>query len=115
MEPDTGLYEDIAITDLKHGWLTRCIAVGCILRDLFPDTDAVLFLTGITQREFVAKFNALLQESLVGNEIQTGSLELVLHKYFKELDQPSIFDRSLEPEDEEYILMSLHKEECVYP
>ena len=36
----------------------------------------------------------------------------VLHEYFKELDQPSIFDRSLEPEDEEYVLMSFTKEEC---
>ena len=50
-----------AITDLKHGWLTWCIAVGCILRDLFPDPDAVLFLTLVTQKEFVAEFNALIQ------------------------------------------------------
>ena len=59
-----------AITDLKHGWLTWCIAVGCILRDRFLDPDAVLFLTCVTQNEFVAEFNALIQESLVGTEIQ---------------------------------------------
>ena len=63
-----------AITDLKHGWLPWCIAVGCVLRDLFPDPDAVLFLTHVTQKEFEAEFNALLQEFLVGTEIQMGSL-----------------------------------------
>ena len=121
----------------------------------------------------MAEFNALLQESLVGTEILTGSLVSacireavargiryrkkdetlalsppgrvmmlmglvspwanityggcrylrearvetlrkysVLHEYFGELDQPSIFDRSLDPEDEEYVLMSLNREEC---
>ena len=37
-----------AITDLKHGWLTWVIAVGCMLRDLFPDPDAKLFLTPVS-------------------------------------------------------------------
>ena len=63
-----------AIADLKHGWLTWVIAVGCILRDLFPDPDAILFLTHVNQKEFVAEFNAIIQEALVGTEIQTGSL-----------------------------------------
>ena len=63
-----------AITDIKHGWLIWCIAVGCILRDLFPDPNAILFLTRVNQKEFVAEFNALLQESLVGTEIQTEGL-----------------------------------------
>ena len=63
-----------AITDIKHWWMVWCIAVGCVLRDLFPDPDAALFLTRVTQWEFVAEFNALLQESLVGTEIQTGGL-----------------------------------------
>ena len=121
----------------------------------------------------MAEFNALIQEALVGTEIQRGGLasaqtreavargiryrrkggtlalsppgrvmmltELVspwanityggcrylrearletlrkysvLHEYFKELDQPSIFDRVLDPEDEEYVLMALPREEC---
>ena len=63
-----------AITDLKHCWLTGCIAVGCILGNLFPDPDPILYLTRVNQKEFVAEFNALLQESLVGTEIQTGGL-----------------------------------------
>ena len=45
-----------------------------MLRDLFPDPDAILFLTRVTQKEFVAEFNAIVQEALVGTEIQTGSL-----------------------------------------
>ena len=36
----------------------------------------------------------------------------VLHEYFGELNQSSIFNRSLSPEDEEYVLMSLSREEC---
>ena len=35
------------ITDLKQSWLTWVIAVGCMLRDLFPDPDAILFLTRV--------------------------------------------------------------------
>ena len=35
----------------------------------------------------------------------------LLHEYFKELDQPSIFDRVLDPEDKEYVLMGLSREE----
>ena len=38
----------------------------------------------------------------------------VLHEYFKELDQPSIFDPVLDPEDEEYVLMGLLRDE-VHP
>ena len=63
-----------AVTNLKHGWLTWCIVVGCILHDLFPDPDAILFLTRVTQKEFMAEFNALIQEALVGTEIQTTGL-----------------------------------------
>ena len=63
-----------SISDLKQGWLTWCIAVCCILRNLFPDPEAILFLTRVNQKKFVAEFNAPLQESLVGTEIQTGGL-----------------------------------------
>ena len=48
--------------------------VGCLLRDLFPDPEAALYLTGVTQREFVAEFNALLMESLIRTEIQSKDL-----------------------------------------
>ena len=41
-----------AIADTKHGWLVWCITVGCILRDMFPDPDSILFLTRVTQRDF---------------------------------------------------------------
>ena len=60
-----------AIADLKHGWLTRIITMGCILRDLFPDPDMILFLTRVTQRDFVAEFNTIIQEALIGTEIPT--------------------------------------------
>ena len=43
--------------------------MGCILRDMFPDPDSILFLTRVTQRDFVAEFNAFLQEALVGTEL----------------------------------------------
>ena len=62
------------ITDLKHGWLTWVITVGCVLCDLFPDPDAILFLTHISQKDFVAEFNIIIQEALVGTEIQRRSL-----------------------------------------
>ena len=35
-----------------------------------------------------------------------------MHEYFKELDQPFIFDQVLDHEDEEYVLMGLTREEC---
>ena len=139
-----------------------------MLRDLFSDPHAALFLTIVTQWEFVTEVNALLKESLIGTEIQTagltsaqtreavargiryrkkdGTLAIsppgrvmmlmdlvspwvnityrgcrylqearaetlrkysVQHEYLKELNQPSIFNQSLGPEDEEYVLMSL--------
>ena len=122
-----------------------------MLRDLFPDPDAALFLTRVMQREFVAEFNALL--SLIGMDsgltsawtreavargiryrMKDGTLAIsppgrvmmlmdlvspwanishggcrylqearaealrkysYLNKYFKELNQPSIFGPSL--------------------
>ena len=158
-----------AFTDLKQGWLTWVIAVGC----MFPDPETILFLTCVNQKEFVAEFNAIIQEALVGTEIQTGNLSSaqtreavarcirygkrdgtlalsppsrvmtliklvspwanityggcrylrearletlrkysVLHKYFKEMNQPSIFERVLDSKDEEYVLMGLTREEC---
>ena len=48
--------------------------VGCIIRDIFPNPEVVLYLTGTDQREFVAEFNTLLVEALAGTEIQTGQL-----------------------------------------
>ena len=42
---------------------------------------------------------------------ETLRMYSVLHKYFRELNQLSIFDRNLDPEDEEYVLMSLTREE----
>ena len=63
-----------ALADLKYGWITWIITVGCILRNLFPDPDAFLFLTRLTQKDFVAEFNAIIQEALVGTEIQKGNL-----------------------------------------
>ena len=36
----------------------------------------------------------------------------VLHEYFKDVNQPSIFDPVLDLEDKEYILMGLSREDC---
>ena len=36
---------------------------------MFSDPDSILFLTRVTQRDFVAEFNVLLQEVLVGMEL----------------------------------------------
>ena len=58
-----------ALADIKLGWLVWCITVGCILRDMFPDPDSILFLTRVTQRDFMAEFNAFLQEALGGTEL----------------------------------------------
>ena len=63
-----------ALADLKHGWITWIMTVACILRDLFPDPDSILFLTCVTQKDFMVEFNAIIHEALVGTEIQTGSL-----------------------------------------
>ena len=57
------------IANLKYGWFTWVITVGCILRDLFLDPDAILFLTPASQKDFVAELNAIIQEALVGTEI----------------------------------------------
>ena len=137
-----------------------------MLRDLFPDPDAVLFLTRVTQREFIAGVpdryrntdggidvsldkggcgeRYMLQEEgrdpspLTSRQVmmlmdlmspwvnityrgcrymqearaETLRKYSVLHEYFRELDQLSFFDWSLGPEDEEYVLMSLTREEC---
>ena len=36
----------------------------------------------------------------------------VLHEYFKDVNQPSIFNRALNQEDEDYVLMGLSREDC---
>ena len=63
-----------AIADVKHGHVLWNTLVGCIIRDLFPDPEAALYLTGTDQREFVAEFNTLLVEALAGTEIQMNQL-----------------------------------------
>ena len=36
----------------------------------------------------------------------------VLHEYFKDVNQPSIFDRVLNQKDEDYVLMGLSRKDC---
>ena len=62
--------------EVKHGGIVWDVLVGCVLRDIFPEPMAVLYLTGATQREFVAEFNTFLVEALAGTEIQTDPLSL---------------------------------------
>ena len=63
-----------ALADVKHGWVLYTTIAGCLLRDLVPDPEAVLYQTWVTQREFIADFNALLMESLIRTEIQSKDL-----------------------------------------
>ena len=51
-----------AIADINHGWVTYVTIVGCLLRDLFPDPDSILFLMGTEQGQFVGELNTLLLE-----------------------------------------------------
>ena len=37
----------------------------------------------------------------------------VLHQYFQEWSQPFLFDRTITPEDEEYVLLGLTMKECI--
>lgn len=63
-----------AIGDIKHGWITYLVVVGCLLWNLFLDPDSILYLTGTNQRQFVGELNTLLLESLVGTEIDTTAM-----------------------------------------
>ena len=63
-----------AIANVKHGRIVLDVLVGCIFRNIFPEPKAVLYPTGATQGKFVAEFNTLLVEALVGMEIQTEPL-----------------------------------------
>ena len=46
-----------ALAGEKHGRIVWDVLVGCILWDIFPEPEAVLYLTEATQREFVAEFD----------------------------------------------------------
>ena len=57
-----------ALGDIKHCWIIWSCVLGCLLRDIFPDPEAALYLTGTTQAEFVQGFSVFVLESLVGIE-----------------------------------------------
>ena len=38
-----------ALGDVKHGHLVWTTVLRCLLRDLFPDPESVLYLTGLNQ------------------------------------------------------------------
>ena len=63
-----------SIADMKHRHVVWNVLVGCILRDIFLDSEAALYLTGTNQREFVAEFNTLLVEALARTEIHTDQI-----------------------------------------
>ena len=48
--------------------------LGCLLRDIFPDPEAALYLTGTTQAEFVQGFSVFILESLIGTEAHSNAL-----------------------------------------
>ena len=58
----------MGIEDVKHGWIVWLSVLGCLLRDIFPDPEAVLYLTGTSQAEFVQGFSVFVLESLMGTE-----------------------------------------------
>ena len=74
VEGDLQADESVPNHQRKHGRIIWDVLVGCILRDIFPEPEAVLYLTGATQREFVSEFNTLLVEALAGTEIQMDPL-----------------------------------------
>ena len=57
-----------ALGNVKHGHLVWTTVLGCLLRDLFPDPESALYLTGLDQAEFVQGFSTFILESLVGTE-----------------------------------------------
>ena len=59
---------------MKHGWKVWACVLGCLLRDLFPGPEAVLYLTGTTQAEFVQEFSVFILESLIGTEAHSKAL-----------------------------------------
>ena len=56
--------------DVKHGWLV----LGCLLRDLFPDPESALYLTGFTQAQFVQGLSVFILESLIGTKSHPDAL-----------------------------------------
>ena len=57
-----------ALGDVKHGWIIWTTVLGCLLRDVFPDPESALYLTGTTQAKFVQGFSTFVLESLMGTE-----------------------------------------------
>ena len=58
-----------ALGEMKHGWLVWVTVLGCLLRDLFPDPESALYITGTTQAEFVQGLSALVLEFLGGTAL----------------------------------------------
>ena len=50
------------------------MVLGCLLRDFFPDPESALYLTGLTQAEFVQGFSTFILESLVGTELHPAAI-----------------------------------------
>ena len=48
--------------------------MGCLLQELFPETNAILYLMIMDQQQFVAEFNKLILEALVGTEVNYQNL-----------------------------------------
>ena len=63
-----------ALGDIKPCWIIWSCVLGCLLRDIFPDPEAALYLTGTTQAEFVQGFSVFVLESLVGTESHPTAL-----------------------------------------
>ena len=38
---------------VKHGRMLWVVVLSCLLRDLFPDPDSALYLTNVTQADFL--------------------------------------------------------------
>ena len=62
-----------ALGDVKHGWIVWSSVLG-LLRDIFPNPEAALYLTGTTQAEFIQGFSVFILESLMGTEAHSTTL-----------------------------------------
>lgn len=60
--------------DIKHCWMVYTTIMGCLLQELFPEPNAILYLMIMDQQQFVAEFNKLILEALVGTEVNYQNL-----------------------------------------
>ena len=64
------------IGDVKHGHIVYNTIISIFLRDLFPDPEAVCFVTNTSQMKFVSWFCEYTASVVTGTEIDYRALEV---------------------------------------